>query len=114
MFRAKPLALAALLPVFAAPVLAHADSVTATVACIQSVVAAEVPKDKKVAARKDRGSVRGPVATTGRYRIEVVAKTMDSGKELARAVCHANGSGEIVAINGRAPGTSTSTLVTRR
>jgi len=110
--RAKRLALAALLPVVVAPVISNADSGAAMDACVQAFLATELPKDQKVVVRKDLDSLRGPVAVSGLYRIEVVAKT--SGKQIARTVCHANGSGQIVAINGHTPAVSPSALVSSR
>jgi hypothetical protein len=100
--RANRLALAAaLLPVLAAPALSHADETTALNACVQTFLDSDLAKDRKVTVLKNADSVIRPLALSGLYRIEVVAKGRDSGKQIARIVCHADNSGTIVAVNGR-------------
>jgi hypothetical protein len=101
-FRAKRLALAAaLLPVIAAPTLVHADETTALDACVQTFLDSDLAKDRKVTVQKFSDSVVRPIALSGLYRIEVVAKGRESGKQIARIVCHADNNGAIVAVNGR-------------
>jgi hypothetical protein len=102
MSRAKPLVLAAaLLPLLAGPIVSHAGPTAAMDACVDAFLATGSLKDRKVVVRKDLDSMTRPLAASGLYRIEVVAKNKDSGKQIARSVCHVNSSGEIVALNGR-------------
>ena len=99
--RAKRLALIALLPVLAAPVLGHADEKTAMDACVKTFLNSDLAKDRKVTVQTNADFVPRPISLSGLYRIEVVAKGRESGKQLARVVCHADNNGTIVALNGR-------------
>ena len=102
LLRAKRLALAAaLLPILAAPALVHADETSAMNACVKSFLDSDLAKDRKVTVQKNTDSVVRPITLSGLYRIEVVAKGRESGKQLARIVCHADSTGTIVAVNGR-------------
>jgi hypothetical protein len=92
---------AALLPVLAAPALVHADEASAMNACVQTFLDSDLAKDRKVTVQKNTDSVVRPIALSGLYKIEVVAKGRESGKQIARIVCHADNSGTIVAVNGR-------------
>jgi hypothetical protein len=108
---AKRLALAAaLLPVFAAPALVHADETSAMNACVKTFLDSDLAKDRKVTVQTNQDSVVRPLALSGLYKIEVVARGRESGKQLARIVCHADESGAIVAVNGR-PTSAVSTVV---
>jgi hypothetical protein len=99
--RAKRIALIALLPVLAAPLLGHADEKSAMDACIKTFLTSDLAKDRKVTVQTNADSVPRPITLSGLYRIEVVARGRESGKQLARVVCHADNSGAIVALNGR-------------
>lgn len=99
MIRLSRLALAAL--VLAAPLASHADSASAIDACVQTFLSSDLAKDRKVTVKKDINSVPRPLALSGLYKVEVVAKGRESGKQLARIVCHADQKGQIVALNGR-------------
>jgi hypothetical protein len=99
--RAKALALAALLPVLSAPVLGHADDASAMNACMKTFLESDFAKDRKVTVQTQSDSVPRPITLSGLYKIEVVAKGRESGKQLARVVCHADSSGTIIALNGR-------------
>lgn len=101
MSRAKYLAIAALLPVLAAPVASQANSGAAMDACVQAFLTTDVAKDRNVVVQKDAQSLVGPISMSGLYKIEVVARGRQSGKQIGRVVCHANSSGQIVALNGR-------------
>ena len=101
MSRATRLAVIALLPILATPLVSSADSSTAIDACVQAFLASDVAKDRKVTVRKETESVPRPLALSGLYRVEVIAKGRESGQQLARVVCHADTKGTIVAVNGR-------------
>lgn len=94
------LAAAALLPVLA-PASSHADETSAMDACVKTFLESDLAKDRKVTVHLNNDSVVRPITLSGLYRIEVVAKGRESGRQLARIVCHADGSGAIVAVNGR-------------
>jgi hypothetical protein len=111
--RAKRLALIALLPVLAAPVLGHADEKSAMDACLKTFLESDLAKNRKVTVQTNADSVPRPLTLSGLYKIEVVAKGRDSGKQLARVVCHADSSGAIVAVNGR-PSSATTVLASSR
>ena len=99
---AKRLALAAaLLPILAAPALVHADETSAMNACVKSFLDSDLAKDRKVTVQTSSDSVVRPLALSGLYKIEVVARGRESGKQIARLVCHADNAGTIVAVNGR-------------
>jgi hypothetical protein len=100
--RAKRLVLAAaLMPVLAAPALVHADEASAMNACLKTFLDSDLAKDRKVTVQTNTDSVVRPLVLSGLYKIEVVAKGRESGKQLARIVCHADNSGTILAVNGR-------------
>jgi len=98
---AKRLALLTLLPALAAPVLSHADEKSAMNACVKAFLDSDLAKDRKVTVQTTNDSVPRPLPISGTYKIEVVAKGRESGRQLARIVCHADDSGQIVAVNGR-------------
>jgi hypothetical protein len=111
---AKRLALAAaLLPVLVAPALVHADETSAMNACVKTFLDSDLAKNRKVTVQTSSDSVVRPIALSGLYRIEVVARGRESGKKLARIVCHTNDSGTIVAVNGR-PTSAVSVLASSR
>jgi hypothetical protein len=87
--------------ILAAPVVSFANSATAMDACVQTFLSSELAKDRKVTVQKNPDSVIRPLVLSGLYKIEVVAKGRESGKQLARIVCHADQKGTIVAVNGR-------------
>ena len=97
--RLSRLAVAAL--VLAAPVSSFAGSDAALDACVQTFLSSDLAKDRKVTVQKLSDSVPRPLALSGLQKIEVVAKGRESGKELARIVCHADRQGTIIAVNGR-------------
>ena len=105
---------AALLPVLAAPALVHADETSAMNACVKSFLDSDLAKDRKVIVQTNTDSVVRPLALSGLYRIEVVAKGRESGKQIARIVCHADNSGTIVAVNGRPTSAVASVLASTR
>ena len=111
MTRLSRLALAAL--VLAAPVASYADSTAAMDACVKAFLATDIAKDRKVTVQTSRDSVPRPIALSGLYRIEVVAKGRESGQQLARIVCDADQKGTIVAVNGR-PTSSVASLALAR
>jgi hypothetical protein len=90
-----------LLSVLAAPAVSLADSASAMDACVQAFLSSEVAKDRKVVVEKQFESVPRPLALSGTYKIEVLATGRESGKEVARIVCHADNKGTIVALNGK-------------
>lgn len=98
---AKRIAFVALVPLLAAPVLSHADEKTAMDACVKAFLDSDLAKDRKVTVQTFDDSVPRPLPLSGLFTIEVVAKGRESGKQLARIVCHANDDGQIVAVNGR-------------
>ena len=103
--RTNSLVLAALIA--AAPAATLADNRASAVdACIQAFLASDVAKDRKVTVQTGDYSMPRPIALSGLYQVEVVAKGRQSGQQLARVVCQANSKGQIVAINGR-PASST-------
>jgi sulfur carrier protein ThiS len=100
--RATRVALASLLlPIMGSPAISLADSTDAMDACVQAFLASEIAKDRTVVVEKDFESVPRPLALAGLYQIEVVATGRDSGKQVARVVCHADAKGTIVALNGK-------------
>ena len=108
---AKRLALAAaLLPILAAPALVHADETRALNACVKTFLDSDLAKDRKVTVTTNSDSVVRPITLSGLYKIEVVARGRESGKQLARIVCHSDSSGTIVAVNGR-PTSAVSTVL---
>lgn len=112
---AKRLAIAAaLLPIFAAPTLVHADETTAMNACVKTFLDSDLAKDRKVTVQTNADSVVRPIALSGLYKIEVVARGRESGKQLARIVCHANDAGTIVAVNGRPTSAVSAVLASSR
>jgi len=98
---AKRLALVALMPVLAAPVLGHADEKSAMDACVKAFLDSDLAKDRKVTVQTYNDAVPRPLPLSGLYKIEVVAKGRESGRQIARVVCHADDNGQIVAVNGR-------------
>jgi hypothetical protein len=90
-----------LLSVLAAPAVSSANSTNAMDACVQAFLSSEVAKDRKVVVDKQSESVPRPLALSGLYKIQVVATGRESGKEVARIVCHADGKGTVVALNGK-------------
>jgi hypothetical protein len=110
--RVSSLVLAAL--VAAAPTATFADTrATAVDACIQAFLASDIAKDRKVTVQKDAYSMPRPIALSGLYQVEVVAKGRQSGQRLARIVCEADSKGQIVAINGR-PASAVATVAATR
>lgn len=99
--RLSRLAVAAL--VLAAPVSGFAATASnaALDACVQSFLATDIAKDRKVTVRKNTESSPRPIALSGLYQVEVIATGRQSGKQLARFVCVADSKGTIVAVNGR-------------
>lgn len=88
--------------VVTAPAASFANSsATAMDACVQAFLSSDLAKDRKVTIQTVSDSVPRPLALSGLYKIEVVAKGRESGKQLARIVCHADKKGTIVALNGR-------------
>jgi hypothetical protein len=111
--RATRLALVAMLPIVASPLVSFAGPTTAIDACVQSFLTTEFAKDRKVTVRTENQSVPRPLALSGLYRVEVVAKGRESGQQLARIVCHADAKGTIVAVNGRPVSAVASVAFTR-
>ena len=109
--RTKGLALAALLPLLVAPALSHADEASAMNACVKTFLESDFAKDRKVTVQTFSDSVPRPLSLSGLYKIEVVAKGRESGKQLARVVCHADSSGTIVALNGRPTSAASSAVL---
>jgi hypothetical protein len=100
--RATRIAVASLmLSILAAPAVSLADPTNAMDACVQAFLSSEVAKDRKVTVEKEFESVPRPLALSGLYKIQVVATGRESGKEMARIVCHADDKGTIVALNGK-------------
>ncbi len=84
------------------PVAGYAHSPdTAVDACIQAFLSTDIAKGRQVTVRTPQDYVPRPLALSGRYQVEVVAKGRESGKRVARLVCDVNARGMIVAINGR-------------
>jgi hypothetical protein len=112
--RAVRTALASLLlPLLAAPAVSIADPSNAMEACVQAFLTSEVAKDRKVTVDKEFESVPRPLALSGLYKIQVVATGRESGKEVARIVCHADNKGTIVALNGKPTRSVASVALTR-
>jgi hypothetical protein len=111
MSRLARLAVAAL--VLTAPVASFADSASAMDACLATFLNSDLAKDRKVTVLKDVDSKPLPLSLSGAYKIEVVAKGRESGKELAHIVCHADKKGTILAVNGR-PATAAASLASSR
>jgi hypothetical protein len=99
MSRLARLAVAAL--ILAAPVASFADSAAAMDACLQTFLTSDLAKDRKVTVVKDMGPAPLPLTLSGVYKIEVVVKGRESGKQLARIVCQADQKGTILAVDGR-------------
>lgn len=107
------LAIAAL--VLAAPVSSFAgqSSAAAMDACLQTFLTSDLAKDRKVTVEKNLDTTPRPLALTSSYKIEVVVKGRESGKQLARVVCHADSKGTIVAVNGN-PTSAIATVASAR
>jgi uncharacterized protein YkwD len=99
MSRIGQLALVALIAV--APAAGAKDASSAAMdACMKTVLSSEAVQNRTVTVRTKYDSVPRPLALYGAYTVEVVAKGRDSGKQLARVVCHTDRNGTILAING--------------
>jgi hypothetical protein len=97
--RLSRIAVAAL--VLAAPVSSFAGANDAALdACVQTFLSSDLAKDRKVTVRKLDEAVPRPIALSGLYKVEVIATGRETGKRLARVVCHADSKGTIVAVNG--------------
>jgi hypothetical protein len=92
-------ALAAL--VLTVPVSSFAGTDAAVDACLQTFLESDLAKDRKVSVRKNLDAAPRPVALSGDYQVEVVAKGRESGKRLAHIVCRVDAKGTIVAVTGR-------------
>jgi hypothetical protein len=111
----KRLALAfAALPVLALPLAGHADETRAMNACVQTFLNSDVAKNRKVTVQTFGDTTGRALTLSGLHRVEVVAKGRDSGKQLARIVCHADNKGTIVAVNGRPTSATASVLANAR
>jgi len=102
----KTLSIAAATAMLAAPFTSQADSHDVAMdACINAFVAANLPKEQPVTVRKQEVA-SSPISTHARsYKIVVNATGVESGKRLARGTCIVNRTGEVIAINGKAPTT---------
>lgn len=101
MTRLGRLALAAL--VVTAPVSSFAATASnaAVDACLQTFLTSDLAKNRKVTVQKDLSAAPGPLVLSRFVKVEVIATGRESGKQLARIVCHADAKGAIVAVNGR-------------
>jgi uncharacterized protein YdeI (YjbR/CyaY-like superfamily) len=105
------LALVALIAV--APTAGAKDASTAAMdACMQAFLSSDLAQNRNVVLQKKPDSVPRPLALSGNYTIELVAKGRETGKQLARVVCHADRNGQIVAVNGR-PSSAVQALAAR-
>lgn len=103
---AKSLSLAAATVMLAVPFTSQASNHDAAMdACINAFVAANLPKEQPVTVRKEEVA-SSPISIHSRsYKIVVNATGVESGKRLARGTCIVNRSGEVIAVNGKAPTT---------
>lgn len=112
MSRLARLTVAAL--ILAAPVASFADSsASAMDACLAAFLKSDIAKDRKVTVHKNVDPKPQLLSLSGAYKIELVAKGRESGKELARVVCDADSKGTIVAVNGRPTGAVASLALSR-
>jgi hypothetical protein len=110
--RLSRLAVAAL--ILAVPVASFAGATDVALdACVQTFLTSDLAKDRKVTVRKNTEALPRPIALSGLYKVEVVATGRESGKRLARIVCHADSKGTIVAVNGQPSAAIASVASTR-
>ncbi len=88
----------------AAPASAFAAAPDPMDQCVQAFLNSDAAKDRKVTVRK-RSQLSRDAMRRGSYRIEVVARTRDSGEQLARFTCHVDSKHRIVAVDGTPPAT---------
>lgn len=100
----RPLLAVTTLALLGSPLASRADAVDKAMdACVQSFVAASLPKGQRVLVDKEH-SAPGPLDVhTRTYRIVMIATGNTSGRQLAKSVCVANRNGEVIALNGRRP-----------
>jgi hypothetical protein len=100
----RPILAVATLALLGSPLASRADAVEQAMnACVQAFVAANLPKEQRVVVDKENFAA-GPLdAQTRTYRIVLIATGKTSGRQIAKNVCVANRSGEVVALNGRRP-----------
>jgi hypothetical protein len=94
----------ATLSLLGSPLVGHADAVEQAMdACVQTFVAASLPKGQRVVVDK-ANMTSGPLDAQSRaYRIVLKATGTTSGRQIAKGVCVANRDGEVIAFNGRRP-----------
>lgn len=98
----KSLSIAAATVALATPFTSQAhDHDAAMDSCINAFIAANLPKEQPVMVRKE-AAADSPISLYSRaYKIVVTAKSVNSGKRLARGTCIVDRSGQVVAMDGK-------------
>jgi hypothetical protein len=117
--RTKTLMITALMPLFAAPMLTHAESKSradvSLDACVKAFVSTKFEKERRYEVVTTNASDFDPHASS--YRISLAATGKQSGKKLARATCTVDRTGVFLTTNGKTyalPSTGESTVLSAR
>jgi hypothetical protein len=112
--RTRNFVLAAALPLFAAPVLSHAESATAKAdatldACVKAFVSTNFEKERPYSVVTTDTNHFDPQAAA--YRISLTATGKQSGKKLAKATCVVDRSGVTLTTDGKSAPVLTKSVV---
>ncbi|MFL6620827.1 MAG: hypothetical protein ACJ8MH_19620 [Povalibacter sp.] len=115
--RTKTLLVTSLMPLFAAPMLAHAATPAdaSLDACVKAFVSTKFEKERRYSVVTTDASDFDPQARS--YRISLEAKGKQTGKKLAKATCVVDHSGVVLSMNGKSyalPSTGESTVLSSR
>ena len=108
--RTKTLLITSMMPLFAAPMLSHAESASQADApfdaCVKAFVAAKFEKERHYTVVS--GSTRDFDPQESSYRITLAATGKQSGKKLASATCIVDRAGVTLTVNGKSYAVPTS------
>ena len=100
---ARTLLMSSVLSVFAAPLLAHAETVNradaSLEACVKAFVNTNFQKERRYSVVTSNTSSFDP--QTSAYRISLAATGKESGKKLARATCTVDRNSVVLSTNGK-------------
>ena len=102
--RTRNVLIAALMPLFAAPLASQADVAHTDVAmdaCVNAFVASSLEKERPYTVRK-QDTATTPLDLQARaYRISLTATGKHSGKKFAKATCIVDRDGVVLSLNGK-------------
>ena len=100
--RTRNVLIAALMPLFAAPLASHADVADPAMdACVNAFVASSLEKERPYTVQT-QDSVTTPLDLQARaYRISLTATGKHSGKKVAKATCVVDRDGVVLSLNGK-------------